>query len=145
MPETPEKAQNLFEIKGVLTKFMRMLFPVEQRAGIFQLRCRSSELPNTSRGRQFLARGLRSHRSAWRLQRAFRADNACAAGHKNVDRTPRYLEGPTVVRVGRHRQHPSERTVSPEARDLFHRFRPKFFGPSFGYTNTDESEKGRHH
>jgi hypothetical protein len=31
MPELPEKAQNLFEIKGVLTKFMRMLFPLEFR------------------------------------------------------------------------------------------------------------------
>jgi nitric oxide reductase NorD protein len=31
MPEIPEKAQNLFEIKGVLTKFMRMLFPLEFR------------------------------------------------------------------------------------------------------------------
>ena len=31
MPETPEKTQNLFEIKGVLTKFMRMLFPLEFR------------------------------------------------------------------------------------------------------------------
>jgi hypothetical protein len=31
MPETTEKAQNLFEIKGVLTKFMRMLFPLEFR------------------------------------------------------------------------------------------------------------------
>src|SRR3984957_751508 len=29
MPEVPEKPQNLFEIKGVLTKFMRMLFPLE--------------------------------------------------------------------------------------------------------------------
>jgi len=31
MPENPEKAQDLFEIKGVLTKFMRMLFPLEFR------------------------------------------------------------------------------------------------------------------
>src|SRR5229473_385072 len=31
MSETAEKAQNLFEIKGVLTKFMRMLFPLEFR------------------------------------------------------------------------------------------------------------------
>src|SRR6266478_5954186 len=31
MPEVPEKPQNLFEIKGVLTKFMRMLFPLEFR------------------------------------------------------------------------------------------------------------------
>src|ERR1700757_1013638 len=31
MPEIPEKAQNLFEIKGVLTKFVRMLFPLEFR------------------------------------------------------------------------------------------------------------------
>src|SRR5271155_4668771 len=31
MPETAEKAQDLFEIKGVLTKFMRMLFPLEFR------------------------------------------------------------------------------------------------------------------
>jgi len=31
MPEIAEKAQNLFEIKGVLTKFMRMLFPLEFR------------------------------------------------------------------------------------------------------------------
>src|ERR1700722_1515790 len=31
MPEVAEKAQNLFEIKGVLTKFMRMLFPLEFR------------------------------------------------------------------------------------------------------------------
>src|SRR5208282_2938272 len=31
MPEVAEKAQDLFEIKGVLTKFMRMLFPLEFR------------------------------------------------------------------------------------------------------------------
>ena len=31
MPEIAEKAQDLFEIKGVLTKFMRMLFPLEFR------------------------------------------------------------------------------------------------------------------
>jgi len=31
MPEIPEKPQDLFEIKGVLTKFMRMLFPLEFR------------------------------------------------------------------------------------------------------------------
>src|SRR5208283_3162502 len=31
MPEIAEKAQVLFEIKGVLTKFMRMLFPLEFR------------------------------------------------------------------------------------------------------------------
>jgi nitric oxide reductase NorD protein len=31
MPEIAEKPQNLFEIKGVLTKFMRMLFPLEFR------------------------------------------------------------------------------------------------------------------
>ena len=31
MPEVAETAQNLFEIKGVLTKFMRMLFPLEFR------------------------------------------------------------------------------------------------------------------
>ena len=31
MPETTERAQELFEIKGVLTKFMRMLFPLEFR------------------------------------------------------------------------------------------------------------------
>jgi nitric oxide reductase NorD protein len=31
MPQAAEKAQELFEIKGVLTKFMRMLFPLEFR------------------------------------------------------------------------------------------------------------------
>src|ERR1700683_1958115 len=31
MLEIPEKPQDLFEIKGVLTKFMRMLFPLEFR------------------------------------------------------------------------------------------------------------------
>src|SRR6266852_5927056 len=31
MPEIAEKTQNLFEIKGVLTKFMRMMFPLEFR------------------------------------------------------------------------------------------------------------------
>ena len=31
MPEIAEKPQDLFEIKGVLTKFMRMLFPLEFR------------------------------------------------------------------------------------------------------------------